>query len=101
MLYTLGEWNVKPGREDEFVAAWREMAEWTADEFAPGATAVLVRDRANPSRFVSFGPWESEELVQAWRESDGFGSRVGRILELLDGFVPQTLDPVASIDGPS
>jgi heme-degrading monooxygenase HmoA len=97
MLYTLGEWIVKPGREDAFVEAWREMAQWTADEFAPGATAVLVRDRSNPSRFVSFGPWDSDELVSAWRESEGFASRVGRIRELLDRFEPQTLDPVVSV----
>jgi heme-degrading monooxygenase HmoA len=97
MLYTLGEWVVKPGREDDFVESWREMAEWTANEFAPGATAVLARDRADPSRFVSFGPWESDEQVNAWRENDGFVLRVGRIRELLKRFEPQTLDPVVSV----
>jgi len=34
MLYTLGEWNVKPGREDEFVSAWRE----TNSSSRPGFT---------------------------------------------------------------
>jgi heme-degrading monooxygenase HmoA len=99
MLYTLGDWIVRPGREDEFIEAWHEMAEWTANEFAPGASAVLVRDRENRSRFVSFGPWESEDQVSRWRESEGFASRVGRIRELLDRFEPQTLDPVASVGG--
>lgn len=101
MLYTLGDWFVKPGREQEFVDAWREMALWTATEFAPGARAVLVRDRENPARFVSFGPWESDERVASWRESEGFKDRVGRIRQLLDGFEPHTLEPVASIgEGP-
>jgi heme-degrading monooxygenase HmoA len=95
----MGEWVVKPGREDEFVAAWREMAEWTASEFAPATTAVLVRDRDDRSRFVSFGPWESDEQVASWRESAGFASRVGRIRDLLERFEPRTLDPVASVGG--
>ena len=99
MLYTMGEWFVKRGREDEFVRAWHELAEWTASEFAPGATAVLVRDREHGSRFVSFGPWDSDEQVASWRESAGFTSRVGRIRELLDRFEPRTLDPVASVGG--
>jgi quinol monooxygenase YgiN len=98
MLYTVGEWFVRPSREDDFVDAWREMAEWTANEFAPGATAVLARDRENPSRFVSFGPWESDGLVAAWRQSEGFATRVTRIRELLERFEPQTLDGVAWVD---
>ncbi len=28
-LYTHGTWKVKRGREDEFIDAWRELAEWT------------------------------------------------------------------------
>ncbi|MBW3577107.1 MAG: hypothetical protein KY462_05100 [Actinobacteria bacterium] len=36
-LYTLGEWTAKDRRQDEFMAAWREFAEWTAAN-VPGAT---------------------------------------------------------------
>ncbi len=28
-VYTSGDWHVKPGREQEFVGAWRELAEWS------------------------------------------------------------------------
>jgi hypothetical protein len=34
--YTHGVWKVKPSREEEFVAAWTELAEWTARE-VPGS----------------------------------------------------------------
>ena len=95
MVYTSGTWVVKTGREEEFIQAWDELATWTAAEISPGARAMLLRDRDDPSRFVSFGPWESDEQVAAWRASEGFASRVGRIRELLDRFEAHTLDPVA------
>ena len=56
MLYTSGDWFVKSGREEEFINAWRDLAEWTAAEFAPKARAMLLRDRDESSRFRSFGP---------------------------------------------
>jgi len=95
-VWTHGRWIVKPGREDEFVAAWREFAEWSAESF-PGGRGMLFRDREEEGRFVSFGPWPSMETAQEWRASAGFQERVGRIRELLDGFEPYLLDPVVVV----
>jgi heme-degrading monooxygenase HmoA len=95
-VYTMGIWQVKPGYEDEFVAAWQEMAEWTMQEVegaGPGGT--LLRDRELRSRFVSFGPWPDDQSIAGWRGSSGFQERVGRIRTLLEDFSPATLDPVA------
>ena len=58
--YTHAEWHVVPGREDDFVAAWEELGAWTKT-FAPDAAGTLLRDRGDPTRFVSFGPWPSAE----------------------------------------
>ena len=88
-IYTVGIWTVKAGREDEFVAAWRAMGEATTAEF-PAAHGRLLRDVENPSRFVSFGPWESMEEVEAWRASAPFKEGVARIRDLLDAFEPGT-----------
>jgi heme-degrading monooxygenase HmoA len=95
-VYTMGIWLVKAGREDEFVAAWQEMAEWTMREVEgaePGGT--LLRDRGQPDRFVSFGPWPDEETIAGWRNNPGFKERVGRMRDLLQDFSPAILDPVA------
>jgi len=97
MLYTMGDWFVKPGREDEFVAAWRDLAEWTALEIGPEARAMLLRDRNDPSRFTSFGPWDDEDRITAWRESEGFGTRIERIRPLIERFEPHTLDAIAGV----
>jgi heme-degrading monooxygenase HmoA len=99
MIYTSGDWLVKPGREEEFIEAWHELAEWTAAEIAPGARAMLLHDRDEPALFRSFGPWDSDPQVAAWRQSEGFAARIGRIRELLDRFEAHTLDVVADVGG--
>jgi heme-degrading monooxygenase HmoA len=95
-VFTLGIWTVKSGREPEFIAAWNALANATASDF-PGASAMLLQDRDNRSLFVSSGPWESLEQIEAWRGSETFGSGVGRIRDLVDSFEPHTMDLAASV----
>ena len=97
-IYTMGIWTVKPGREDQFVAASRTMAEATIAEF-PAAHGRLLRDVGNPSRFVSFGPWESLEEVDAWRASVPFKEGVARIREFIEAFEPGTYEVSAEVSG--
>ena len=93
--WTSGNWIVKDGMADDFVAAWRDLAQWTAGQY-PGSRAWLLRDREHPNVFLSAGPWSNDEVIPAWRASDGFRERVGRIRELLESFEARTLDEVAS-----
>ena len=99
-LYTLGEWTVKGGKHQEFVAAWHEFAEWTAANISGSAWAKLLQDGDAPERFISFGPWQSEEAVTGWREHPGFQERVARIHELVEGFRPHTMGVAAEV-GPA
>jgi len=89
---------VKPGREEEFISAWRDLATRTESDF-PGASAMLLRDRDIPGLFVSSGPWDSLEQIAMWRAATTFGEGVAKIRELLDGFEPHTMDPVVTIGG--
>jgi heme-degrading monooxygenase HmoA len=96
-LYTSGTWTVIPGREEDFVAAWTEMARWTL-ESVPGAKwAKLLQHQEKRNVFVSVGPWESAEAIEAWRASSGFQERVGRIRELLEGFEPGVFEQRAEV----
>jgi heme-degrading monooxygenase HmoA len=95
-VYTLGVWTAKPGREEEFIEAWRAMATATAADF-PGASAMLLRDRDDPSKFISSGPWESLEQIETWRGSATFRDGVTKIREVVDGFEPHSMDPVAVV----
>lgn len=95
-VWTLGLWRVKQGREDDFVAAWRAMADATkADQ--PDASAVLLRDRDNPGLFISTGPWDSPDQVAAWRSSAAFVEGVARIKDCLESFEPHTMDQVVEV----
>ena len=91
-LYTSGRWTVVPGREEEFVTAWREMAQWTSAEIPGNSWATLLQDHEEPNVFLSLGPWESAEAIAAWRESPGFKEHVGRIRGMLEDFEPGVFD---------
>jgi heme-degrading monooxygenase HmoA len=95
-VYTLGVWTVKQGRDGEFRDAWEALGQWTVEEgFATHGT--LVRDRANPSRYISFGPWPSADHVERWRSSAGFKAHLDRILATVESFEPGTYDTVLSV----
>ena len=92
--YTLGIWNVQPGRADDFVAAWVEFAEWTAEHVEGAGRGTLLRDTSDDHRFISIGPWESTAAIENWRAQPGWGERVTKIREMLVGFEPATLELV-------
>jgi quinol monooxygenase YgiN len=92
--YTHGDWRVKPGRADEFVAAWTEFAEWTAQHAEGAGRGTLLRDLDDPNRFVSIGPWQSVDAIESWRSLDGWKQRVSEIRGMLAGFEPATLELV-------
>lgn len=99
MPYTSGTWTVKPGKEEEFVQAWGEFAAWTVDEVDGALWAVLSRDEKDPQRFVSMGPWETREAIDAWREMPEFKAAVAGMKELVDGVEVHVLDPVFEAGG--
>jgi len=92
--YTHTTWVVKPGEEEEFIRRWQEWASWTALQGLTGS-AKLLRDVDRPSRFLSFGPWESVEHARRWRSLEGFQERIGRLQEVVESFDPCTLEQVA------
>lgn len=95
-IYTVGIWVVKEGCEHDFERAWEALGQWTVEEgFASHGT--LVRDRSNPRRYVSFGPWGSAEHVERWRASAGFQAHLDAIKPLLESFEPGTYDSVLSV----
>jgi len=95
-VFTLGVWTTKEGRANDFVRAWHDMAARTKADF-PTATATLLRDRDQTNRFVSFGPWESLDQIEQWRNSDIFRNGVGTIRELIENFAPSTLDVASEV----
>ena len=95
--YTNGIWLVAEGKEYDFVAAWREFASW--GRTWPGCgTLRLVRDHHEPSRFMSFAPWESFEAQRAWKDSPEFKERIMRVRQHVEDFTPSVFDHVTAVD---
>ena len=56
--FTCGIWTVRDGGEDEFVARWTALV--SSAEAARGSESfLLIQDRADPHRFISFGAWRT------------------------------------------
>ena len=96
-LYTLGEWTALPGREDDLVAAWRDLAEWTERQVPGSGWAKLLQDQDDPRRFISFGPWRDADAIAAWREHDGFRTRVDKLRGLVEAFTPHSMEVAAQV----
>jgi heme-degrading monooxygenase HmoA len=95
--YTNGVWIVKSGEEDAFVAAWTEFASW-GHTWPGSATMQLVRDTYEPSRYMSFGAWESFDAQRAWKDSAEFKERMARVRQHVEDFTPSVFELVTALD---
>ena len=97
-IFTYGRFEVPPENEDAFIQAWSEFASWTSN--SPGDPRIrLARDVRNPGRFVSIGRWEDAEAVRAWKSSDEFKQRLGRLVNLATDFEPTELAVLRRVEG--
>lgn len=88
-------WVVHPGKEDEFIAHWRELAAITARQMGgKKETSRLMRDRDQPNRFISMAEWDSAAVLRAWRAGPEFRDALHRMRSVLEEFSPMTLDDV-------
>lgn len=95
--YTSGSWRAKPGREQEFVEAWHDLAEWSTVNYDPAGWAKLLRDPEDPLHFVSVGEWHDQRTVDEARASDGFRERFDRIGDLADEMEIRNFDLATEI----
>ena len=94
--YTSGRWLVRAGSEQTFIERWTAFTEWSLNN-APGAESfVLVRDTADPRRFLSLGAWENQEAVMQWRESPEFSELLGECRAVCEEFEPHDYTLAAS-----
>lgn len=99
-LYTHGIWRVRPGKEDEFIAAWQDLAAWALGEIEGARGAMLLADRDEPSHFYTLGPWDDLAAIQRFREHAGFNERMARIREVLEGGDIHTLEVRLRVGNP-
>jgi heme-degrading monooxygenase HmoA len=94
--FTTGIWNVKKGKEQEFISEWTRFAE-TSNE-SDGVTARLLQDKDNPQRFISVGIWGGEDVIQKWRDRPETKAALQRLTELLEEpSKPKVMKEVAKV----
>lgn len=95
-IYTLGVWRVKPGQEDAFIQAWKDLGiVFTHLPQPPNGSGKLIQSLTDSSLFYSFGPWRSLEDIQAMRSSPDAQARLGKLRELYTEATPGNFRVVA------
>ena len=96
-FYTLARWKVKPGLEEQFIQAWKEMGEVFLTLPRPATQGTLVRSMTEPSVFFSFGPWKDSAEIEAMRTDLEAKDAMQRVIDLCEEATPGTYEVVAEI----
>ncbi len=94
-IFASGLWQVKTGKEKEFIEAWQQFATWTGATQKGVGEGRLLQDLEHPDRFLSFGPWENEDRIAEWRSRPEFTAFVKTARELCVDLQPRKLKVVA------
>jgi quinol monooxygenase YgiN len=97
--YSSGDWRVRDGNEDEFIARWTELLEWTRDNADGFQEAILIRHRFEPYRFISFARWDDHSSQDAWRELPEWPDKFGACQDLCKDVRAGPFTRVVSISG--
>jgi quinol monooxygenase YgiN len=93
-IWTHGTYRVKPGCADEFVRGWHELARQAVEEFGV-APPTILRDREDRSLYVTFGVWDSLEMLERFRSSPLVAERASALDDLLESANASVLEEVA------
>ena len=95
--FSLGIWQIKPGKENEFVELFRNFAEWVLKRNLGAIEVYLLQDIVQPGRFISSGPWDSIQKIDDWRKLPEFREFFAKAKGLSVDVVPLTMKPVIHI----
>ena len=66
LAYSVGMWTAKSGQSDAFVKIWKDMANYVTENSKGGIDFMLAQDVDQSNVFVSFGRWESSDVLKIW-----------------------------------
>lgn len=95
--YTLATYRVVPGKEDEFVKVWNDLAATFSSLPNPPYWGTLIRSTSDPTLFHSFGPWGDADDVAAMRENSSAGAAFQAIQSLCLEMTPGDYEIVAHV----
>ena len=95
--YASGNWNVRAGSEDEFIARWRAFLTESTENSEGFGSARLLRDGDDSRHFLSFSDWADAASRDAWKSSPEFARGIASCRELCDEFVGTDSSQVATV----
>jgi heme-degrading monooxygenase HmoA len=70
MIRAIYRWQVTPGQEEAFVAAWTQGTRVIRGQIKAAQGSVLLRNRENPSEFIAIAQWDNFEAWQAFSDAE-------------------------------
>ena len=96
--YTHAEWRVPPGREGDFIEAWKALSASFASLSARPLWGTLLASESDPTLFYSFGPWASVTDIEAMRADPAARAAIERVAAICARSTPGTYKVVAHVD---
>jgi hypothetical protein len=83
--YTFGRWVVKPGHDEVFVRAWRDVAAHLRRLPEPATHGWLLADAMEPQVHYALGLWPRVEAIEAMRADPVAPALLEKMAEHCDG----------------
>jgi heme-degrading monooxygenase HmoA len=92
-----GNWQVKAGNEEEFMARWKDWIGASTASVPGFASARLLRDVSDALHFVSFSEWDDPGSRDAWKASSEFTTGLDACRALCEDFRGGDFSEVVSL----
>jgi hypothetical protein len=66
--YTLATYRAIPGKEQDFIRTWNDLAMTFPGLSHPPQWAILICSTRDPTLFHAFGAWDVPSTLLQWRE---------------------------------
>jgi heme-degrading monooxygenase HmoA len=97
VIYTVGIWTAKQGREAEFARRWQESCDSLVLDY-PELRFRLLRDQGDPRRFVSLTEgWRTLEQVEEVSELPSYQDSVSALWRVLESGEQSTFELAVEI----
>ena len=97
--YAIAVWMIKPGREEEFLSAWKDFATWTSESGAGALEGTLVQDVQEPRRFFCFWPFVDEPGINKWKGDAKHREFMMRMRAYCESHTPAICRTVGYVEG--
>lgn len=97
--FSIGAWTIKPGRENEFISAWNDFAQWTTELTSGASQGTLVQDIDEPRLFYCFWPFDDADAVRDWRSEPKYREFMMRMRAFCESYSPSITRLVGKVGG--